>query len=214
MPDTTRGFGASMQASALLEKLTALLRSRSPQVLEIYPLARYIAYVDQYPEIAALAYRGRPVEEACRDITAMVGDTGLELYHRALVLALIIRATDELTHRNLPEEIKQLYRDNFDRIVRDIELTMDPANLLRLLVLSILQRPGNLHASTHSPRRCQGPCLPAAKKHVHNGWTSRWPEGTPVCRFRPAARSGPYFTTPTCTRRIGRRCRSSVQRGG
>ena len=55
----------------------------------------------------------------------MAGDAGLDLYHRTLLLALMVRATGLLPRRDLPEEIDLLYAENFGRIMHDIESSME-----------------------------------------------------------------------------------------
>ena len=97
------------QALRLLEQLTTVLRGRDRRLLEVWPLTRYMACLDRYPRIAALEYRSREVQGACAAISSAVGDAGLDLYHRTLLLALLVRATRALPHRGLPEDIELLY---------------------------------------------------------------------------------------------------------
>ncbi len=125
------GHGTEVQerASRLLEQLTAVLRDRNRRLLEVWPLTGYMACLDRYPVIAALEYRSREVQRACDAISCAVGDDGLELYHRVLLLALVVRATGTLPHLDLPEDIDVLYEENFARIVQDIETSMDRPTL-------------------------------------------------------------------------------------
>ncbi|MBN1320284.1 MAG: hypothetical protein JXA87_05500, partial [Thermoleophilia bacterium] len=112
---------ASEEAARLLELLLPVLRERAPEVLEAWPLARYMSCLDRYSETAGLGYSSRAVKKACADIRAMAGESGLELYHRALLLTLIMRAAGELPRRDVPDEIRALFAENFGRIIGDIE---------------------------------------------------------------------------------------------
>jgi len=118
------GRDVSEQALRLLDQLTTVLRGRNPGLLEVWPLTRYMACLDRYPELAPLEYRSREVQKACEAIKGVVGGSGLELYHRTLLLALIGRAARALPHRGLPEDVELLYEANFRRIMRDIETSM------------------------------------------------------------------------------------------
>ena len=119
----------SAKASKLQDQLTAVLRSQDPQILEAWPITGYIACLDKYPELAPLGYQSREVRKACDAIGGEAGDAGLELYHRTLLPALIARATSALPDRGLPEEIDLLYEENFRRIMRDIESSMERPSL-------------------------------------------------------------------------------------
>jgi len=72
----------SAQASQLLDRLTAVLRGRQPQILDAWPLDRYVACLDRYPELAPLGYQSGEVQRACEAIRGVAGDAGLDLYAR------------------------------------------------------------------------------------------------------------------------------------
>jgi len=164
----------AQSASRLLERLSHTLSSQNREVLQSWPFARYVACLDAYPEMVMLGYRSREVLRACRDIAAMVGDSGLEIYHRALLLALIIRAQHELPRRNLPEDIMLLFGENFDRIIHDIESTADQPGLYRYPLSPFCKD------LAHSNRRCEGSRLSFAKKGVLLRRPTEWPLGAPV----------------------------------
>src|SRR4029450_11684932 len=109
------GRRAAEIASGLLETFSAELRNRNPRLLEAWPFARYIACLDAYPERAQLGYRSPAVRKTCSEIGALVGEEGLEHYHRALLLSLLIRASEALRESNHPAEIKLLYEENYQR---------------------------------------------------------------------------------------------------
>jgi len=123
------GRGVSEQALRLLEQLTTVLRGRNRGLLEVWPLTRYMACLDRYSELAPLEYRSREVKKACEAIKGVVGGSGLELYHRTLLIALMVRAAGALPHRGLPEDVELLYEANFRRIMRDIETSMERPTL-------------------------------------------------------------------------------------
>lgn len=115
-------------ASGLLRELTALLKHRSPHLLETWPLDHYIACLNKYPEVAGLRFVSSDVQKICKSVGDIVGDAGLELYHRALLLSLMLEALSRLPSGDLPEDIKSRFVDDFGRIAQDIEVTIDQPN--------------------------------------------------------------------------------------
>jgi hypothetical protein len=75
------GRDVSKLALRLLEQLTTVLRVRNRRLLGVWPLIRYMACLDRYPELAPLKYQSREVQKACEAIKGVVGSAGLELYH-------------------------------------------------------------------------------------------------------------------------------------
>ena len=169
------GMRASETASGLLETLTLELRGRNRRVLEAWPFARYIACLDAYPEIAKLGYRSRAVRRACAEIAGLVGEEGLERYHRTLLVSLLVsRASEALRGRNHPEEINLLYEENYQRIVADLESSMNRPGMYRY-PLSPFCKDLELDAAPDPRWRAEGPRLPAAAPDVSVGRAGRLP---------------------------------------
>ena len=93
----------------------------NPQVWTECPLADYIRCLDRYPPLARWSYVSRDVLQYGNKIRSMAGEEGLNLYHQALFLALIARASEQLPAKNFPADIPSLYEEHFRRIVRGIE---------------------------------------------------------------------------------------------
>lgn len=115
------------QASDLLSRATALVHSCDARIFESWPCDRYVALLDDYPAAASLGYRNSGVRRACREIHGMAGDAGLEAYHQALLLTLILRSVTLLPQRDLPDVIRCRFVDNFARIVRNLEQQSPPS---------------------------------------------------------------------------------------
>ena len=101
----------------LVEELLALDR----HVFSTCPLDRYISALDAYPPAVRLGYVGSAVRRCCDLLRASIGDSGLELYHRCLLLALIERALTVLPARRLPGDIPALYEASFRRLIGRVE---------------------------------------------------------------------------------------------
>jgi len=119
------------RAARLSERIKPLLLARQQRVFDAWPVDRYMALLDRYPRFARLGYVSPAVRKACRQISGMVGNEGLELYHRMLLLTLIPRALRLLPARHLPDDVFRLYLDNYERIMTDIESTMEERTLYR-----------------------------------------------------------------------------------
>lgn len=110
----------SRRASGFLEQVTNRLEKSFPNVLEAWPLSRYVWQLEAYPETSRLGYRSPQIREMCAGIKTVAGQSGLDLYHRALLLTLILRAPQRLPEEDYPEEIVQQFQKDFERILRDI----------------------------------------------------------------------------------------------
>jgi hypothetical protein len=105
----------------LQERIKNELSGCNPQVWTECPLDDYIRCLDRYPPLARWSYVSRDVLQYGNKIRGMAGEEGLGLYHQALFLALIARASEQLPAKNFPADIPSLYEEHFGRIVRGIE---------------------------------------------------------------------------------------------
>jgi hypothetical protein len=106
----------------LAARLSEQLRGLHAEVLQAYPVQDYVQHLCDYPRVASFKHMSRAVGRYCDGIRALVGDAGLDLYHRLLLLQLIPIAQQRLPDTNLPASVRLLYQSNFARIVRDVEL--------------------------------------------------------------------------------------------
>jgi len=112
--------------SDVMTQVTSEISARYPHLLSAYPPSRYIDYLDAYPKTTYLKYLSSDVEDYCRHIRRDSDEATLDLYHRLLLAKLVVRARETLKTSDLPEDIISLYHENYERIVRDIQLERYP----------------------------------------------------------------------------------------
>ena len=141
------------KVACLRDKLVATIGASYSRLLSMYPLDCYIQYLDSCPAIGPYMPSSRNVTEFCCSISREASPTALESYHKLLLVALILRARSQLETSNLPQDIKSLYEDNFERIVRDIELDRSA----RILLLpNLRQGVGDMRLEADSGRWAEG----------------------------------------------------------
>jgi hypothetical protein len=106
---------------SLQEGIREELSQRNPRLWRECPLDSYVRCMDRYPLMAHWSYMSREALQYCERIRALVGEDGLNLYHQALFLAIITRASEQLAARSFPADIPSLYEESFRRIIRGIE---------------------------------------------------------------------------------------------
>lgn len=111
----------SDRLESIVESLTAEMDARYPGIIKTCPLERYIGYLNRYPKMCALDYVSHQVHRYCEVIVQRSSHTGLQMFHKLLLLTLIRRATLVLSGCTMPAGIKNLYAENFQRIVRRME---------------------------------------------------------------------------------------------
>ena len=107
----------------IIEEIDACSKS----FLNKFPLSDYIRLLDNYPKICSYHYISSEVKRLCNDIIISSNEHMLELYHKLILIYLIIKAESKLKHIEYPEDIKMLYTQNFGRIVNDIESNSNPS---------------------------------------------------------------------------------------
>ncbi|MBC8876207.1 MAG: hypothetical protein H8E44_42820 [Planctomycetes bacterium] len=115
----------------LTDTIVAQIGGDHPNLLNRYPLRRYIECLDRYPELAPYDYRSAEVAHYCDAIVRETCTGTLESYHKLLLLSLIARAQDELAGSRLPANVRSMYDDNFRRIARSIERGNVPPGFFR-----------------------------------------------------------------------------------
>lgn len=106
---------------SLQSKLTYEIESGSKGLLARFPLDQYIGYLNKYPKVADYKHVSKSVKLLCDRIIKTGDERTLELYHKLLLVTLIIRAERELKGKDLPEEIKGHYESHFESIIDRIE---------------------------------------------------------------------------------------------
>lgn len=90
-------------------------------ILKKYPTSEYIKLSDNYPTAHNYEYVSPEIKSYTDQIVQNSNEIILELYHKVMLLDLISRNMTTLEKENLPESIKLLYQQNFQRIIDNIE---------------------------------------------------------------------------------------------
>ncbi len=109
------------RASNLSRRLKAQIQSHSRDLLGDYPLEKYINCLNNYPEISDYRYLSSEVKRFCNDLVKANNERVLESYHKLLLVTLILNSGDRIETKKLPDDIKLLYEQNFERIIDRIE---------------------------------------------------------------------------------------------
>jgi hypothetical protein len=111
-----------MRVQALVKKLEQEIRERDARILHDYPIAAYLQMVRSYPRLKSYQYISPDVKNFCQAVLGRGGEAVLELYHKCLLLSLIVRALEtNLDNMKIPDEIRGFYQIDFERITSDIE---------------------------------------------------------------------------------------------
>jgi hypothetical protein len=105
----------------LSEKIKIEISAYYPDLLSQFPVNKYIDFLERYPELGGYKYISPDVEKLCSDIIVHSNKVSLELFHKLLLIHLIMKSVEKLRIKRLPERIKSLYVTNFKRIVDSIK---------------------------------------------------------------------------------------------
>jgi hypothetical protein len=109
---------------ALRKKIETWIRNANPGIMQEFPLEGYIGLVQRYPAMTSYKYVSAEVRDFCDGILGNSNGHVLELYNKWLLVRLIEKAVSgEVNGLRVPEEVKNLYSMNFERIMREIEFS-------------------------------------------------------------------------------------------
>jgi len=91
------------------------------KLLSKFPKEKYLRYLKSYPRRSMYGYVSQEVKSLCKDLINESGEDMLELYHKLILVDLMIHALDDPTFKIFPSDIKRLYEINFERILGNIE---------------------------------------------------------------------------------------------
>lgn len=109
------------RAKKLVDRLTDSINAMDLGILEQFPVREYIDSLEQYPVTAHYKYVSPHVESLCAGIIEMSDKRVMELYHQLVMATLLVKARDLPGLLNSPGDVRELFRMNFDRILRMIE---------------------------------------------------------------------------------------------
>jgi len=106
----------------LIKELNTRIQELSPGLIERFPIEKYLDYINYYPKISSYKYVSEEVENYCNNILQESNSNILELYHRILLLKLIVKNYSKVKKLKVPEDVKEIYFRNFIRIVQNINI--------------------------------------------------------------------------------------------
>jgi len=121
----------SNRIGRLTDKLTAEIEAASNDLLNKFPLDKYIAYLNRYPKIADYKHVSKEVAEYCNGILKVGDERTLENYHKLLLVTLVIRAADSLGDKKYPGNINEHFKSHFASILKRIEADNLPPGTYR-----------------------------------------------------------------------------------
>lgn len=107
-------------AKQLLRESSEKLENSAPGLLSKYPLDRYRRLLLKRNKFAGYREPGSDVKTLCDEIYVQIGKELLSLYHVNLLLYLIVEF-DQSQYSSFPESIQQQYKEEFKRIVSELE---------------------------------------------------------------------------------------------
>jgi hypothetical protein len=111
----------SRELTKLSDRITEEITTSNGPLLSIFPITKYVRYIERYPKISGYGYVSQEVEDLCKGIVYANGDHILGLYHQLILVNLILIARNKLEKMDYPQDIKDLYDSNFERIMKEIE---------------------------------------------------------------------------------------------
>jgi hypothetical protein len=105
----------------LSDIITREISASNENLLSMFPISKYIECIERYPKLRNYGYISPEVDKLCKDIVYKSGGQILELYHQLILLNLILIARNKIEKKDYPQDIKNLYNSNFERIMKEIE---------------------------------------------------------------------------------------------
>jgi hypothetical protein len=111
----------SRELIKLSDRIAEEITTSDRTLLSIFPITKYMKYMEQYPRISGYGYVSQEVKDLCKGIVNASGEHMLELYHQLILVNLILVARHKIERKDLTEDIKKLYNSNFGKIMKEIE---------------------------------------------------------------------------------------------
>ena len=105
----------------LLSKIEIGIKTCDPQFFGLFPVEAYIDSIERYPKYAGLKYCSDNIERCCAAIASRSGIDTLEDYHKLILIHLIYNSREKIRQLNLPDEVKNDYQKDFNRILSQME---------------------------------------------------------------------------------------------
>jgi hypothetical protein len=110
------------EAKSLMIRMMHAISQVKPDLLQTYPVERYIAELDSYQGYGRYGHFSDDLEAQGREIIALAGSATLENYHKLVMLSLIEEFTVRAASRKLPISIIDLFCPQYQRIVDEMSM--------------------------------------------------------------------------------------------
>lgn len=109
------------EIAELLDSTAERIRADRRGLLEDLPPAEYIAQLDAIAPYAGYHATSAAIDERCREIRARAGESGLEDYHRLVLLQLIAAFERRATPFRYPASVREVFQAQHRRIAAAIQ---------------------------------------------------------------------------------------------
>jgi len=92
----------------------------NPLVLGDFPVENYLSKITSYPEFFDYSYLCSKLKKVFKQIKKRFGSDALRLYHRLALSSLLSDSVEAIKTKNFPEDILNLYREWYERILEDL----------------------------------------------------------------------------------------------
>ncbi len=96
------------------------LNNISKKILINFPVTKYIAIINKYPQYISHKFIGKEIKEITTEIIKLSNISTFEIYHKLILVDLIQYSIDEDLINTFPEEIKNMFFHNFNLILDKI----------------------------------------------------------------------------------------------
>ncbi len=117
-----KGIAMSLdKINSLVETTQNNLFGTSLAHSEISQIDRYVNSIKAYPKAVPYKYTSEETKRICNQIESGYNRSALEDFHKFLLLKLIAKHSADIDTMDMPDEIVDLYKKNFNRIAGEIE---------------------------------------------------------------------------------------------
>jgi len=110
-----------IEAYNLYKSLEAEICRKNTSLLDKYPVERYCYYLENYPQMVSYNFVSPDVELFCEKILQHADLDTMETYHKLLQAKLLYDARDKLSGEKYPNDVKEVYVQDFRRILNNIK---------------------------------------------------------------------------------------------
>lgn len=108
-------------AKAVSHELVCQIDGFAPELLNRFPVKYYCDCLKTYPTVGTYKYVSKEILNLSYEIVEQSNKATLEIYHKLIVITLLIESSFQIETNILPEEVKKWYRIHFDTILKKIE---------------------------------------------------------------------------------------------